>query len=34
MPYDGKLWRLTPAERLELVAFDLELRQAPRPQRM
>jgi hypothetical protein len=29
-PHDDALWRLTPVERLELVAFDLELRWGPR----
>jgi hypothetical protein len=30
MPDDAELWCLSPADRLELVAFDLELRRAPR----
>jgi hypothetical protein len=30
MPHYDELWTLTPAERLELVALDLELRRAPR----
>jgi hypothetical protein len=29
MPDDAALWQLSPADRLELVAFDPELRRAP-----
>jgi hypothetical protein len=30
MPHGGELWQLSPADRLELVAFDAELRRSPR----